>query len=222
MNARASINGITLSAPASVVLARAIGLTPAQSAVSPTVPTERPVPDTLPQGAERALDLVRGHGGPLTRRDFREVLGQTAAQCDALMNGMRILLDHRMVEITAGRGQTNDPYVWALTSRGKAWQPKRTQPITDADILEAVARINARPRSSESRLWWTGTRREYPASASTVCDEILANGRKRNSVSFFRDRLAALAEAGHLDAEPVPRGGGVIDFYWLPLTAPRR
>lgn len=222
MNARASLNGITLAAPASAVLAGAIGLTLTHAVPRPLAQRKKPAPDVLPLGADRARDLMLAHGKPVTRRDFREALGQTAKQCDALMNGIRFLIDHGLAEITAGRGTSSAPYIWALTEAGRSWQPKRLRPITNADILAAVGRINARPRSAEASLWWTGLRSEYPASPSTVCDELLANGRKRASLAFFRDRLAALAETGELQAVAVPRRGGTTDFYWLPESATRR
>lgn len=224
MNARASLRGISLVAPANTELAREIGLDPA-----PAPPVAAAAPDAgapaplhpLTSMAEAAHRLMRQHAAPVTRRVFIDEFGKSPSAADNLMASIRLLVEHGLAVLISGRGLSTEPYCYGLTEAGRRWKPARPAEITDQDLIDTVRAINDRPRSLEGNHWWRAAMRSQPpASASLICDMLVNRGRKRTDLTRLRARLDALAAAGKLESVPIARRGGSFNFYWSP--DPRR
>lgn len=214
---RAVLRGVTLAAPQNQALARDIGLAePPAPPVAEATPT-RPLPATLGPASTLTLQALGARTAPAQASDLAEATG---AQVESVRSALALLLKLGMVARVGGRGTSNDPYMFVATDTGRAWRPITRGQITDEALIDAVRTINDSKPTAHSGAWWRGSLTKYevpdkpPASVSTVCDLLVNAGRKRADLAVLRQRLDALAEAGLIDAVPISRPRGYVNFYW--------
>lgn len=224
---RFGLRAVALAAPPSQRLAREIGLEPLRPrgtgpAPAPGAETPAPAaadpPRRIAASTRAVLAILAGAEGPLTLAEVRAALDRPDLLENTVFCSANRLAKWGFVsrQVSATRTQPHRS-AWRATAEGRAFLDL-CQPVTDAQILAAVAEIAADPWPKGRARWWfhaAPDRRQRPTTARILAEHFAGQGRPGGlDPTEATPRLAALAEAGHLARAVPTRKSSPIPCYW--------
>lgn len=218
---RFGLRAVSLAAPRDPRLAREIGLEPLPDPAAPAETAAPGAPVALPRrtsAATRAtLAVLVAADRPMATPEVRALIDRPDLAENTVFCILGRLSEWGFASHAPGGSGAQRRTLWRVTAAGRAFHAL-CRPVSDAEILAAVAALSAIPWPSRTARWWGPARTGQPArptTATTLADHFAAQGNPGAlDPAEAAERLNALARAGHLTRAEARRKGALVACFW--------